>query len=77
MPSPTSVREVFGNATLDRVSTVITPPLRFLGFWAAVILPFLYLPLLYGGLDSQRATVFVALVLANALALVVGHGYRQ
>jgi hypothetical protein len=42
-----------------------------------VALPFLYLPLLVGGLDGQQTTVFVGLLLANAAALVLGHGYGQ
>jgi len=56
---------------------VVVAPLRFLSFWAAVALPFLYLPLLVGGLDGQQITVFVALLLVNAVALVVGHEYRR
>jgi hypothetical protein len=44
-------------------------------FWAAVLLPFAYLPLLVGGLNDGELLVFAALVAANALALVVGHDY--
>ena len=40
-------------------------------------LPFLYVPLLVGGLDGQQTTVFVALLLMNAVALVLGHEYGQ
>jgi len=66
------------DSRLVRLSlAVVVAPLRFLAFWAAVALPFLYLPLLVGGLDGQQVTVFVALLLANAVALVIGHEYRQ
>lgn len=51
---------------------------RAVGFWLAVIIPFLYLPLVYRGFTSQIAILaFVGLVLLNVVALVVGHGYRR
>ncbi|AHZ23511.1 hypothetical protein E6P09_14525 [Haloferax mediterranei ATCC 33500] len=56
---------------------LIAIPVRFIGFWVAVALPFLYLPLLVGGLSGSELTAFVALVAVNALALVVGHNYAR
>jgi len=56
---------------------VVVAPLRFLAFWTAVALPFLYLPLLLGGLDGQRIPVFLGLLTLNAVTLVVGHEYGQ
>lgn len=56
---------------------IVTAPLRFVGFWAAVALPFLYLPLLYGGLEGQEVSVFLALLALNASAIVAGHGYGK
>jgi hypothetical protein len=74
LPRPTELVD----SRLVRLSlAVVVAPLRFLAFWAAVALPFLYLPLLVGGLDGQQTTVFVALLLANAVALVAGHEYRR
>ncbi|WP_049986216.1 hypothetical protein [Halobellus rufus] len=66
LPDPSPVR-----------STVafLAVPLRFVAFWTAVALPFLYVPLLLGGLDGSEPTVFFALFSANVVALVVGHGY--
>jgi hypothetical protein len=52
-------------------------PVRFVGFWAAVALPFLYVPLLFDGIDGGRVLVFLGLLVANAVALVVGHDYRR
>jgi len=46
-----------------------------LGFWTAVVLPFLYLPLLAVG--PSRPLLLVGAVGLNAVALVVGHGYRS
>lgn len=56
--------------------TVLTP-VRFLSFWAAVLLPLVYLPLVYDGLSGSETTVLAALLVMNALALVVGHGYAK
>lgn len=55
----------------------VLAPLRFLSFWASILLPLAYLPLLHGGLTGSEPTVLVALVAINALALLAGHGYRN
>jgi hypothetical protein len=68
MPSPTG--------TLPSPLAYLTVPIRFVAFWVAIALPFLYLPLLAGGLHGTEPTVFVALVAVNLVALVVGHGYH-
>lgn len=54
-------------------------PLEFVGFWAAVALPFLYVPLL---VETQLQTVaetatFLTLLGLNVLALFVGHSYKR
>jgi hypothetical protein len=56
---------------------VVAAPLRFIAFWAAVALPFLYVPLLAGGLQGQQTVVFVGLLVANAVALVLGHEHGR
>jgi hypothetical protein len=56
---------------------LVTTPLRFVAFWAAVALPFLYLPLLVGGLEGGQLTAFASLLGVHLLTLVVGHGYHQ
>jgi len=48
-----------------------------LGFWAAVVLPFSYLPLLYGGLSVGQFALFLGLVALNAAALVLGQEHRR
>lgn len=57
----------------------LTQPLEFVGFWAAVALPFLYVPLLVEThLQTAAQTItFLALLAANVVALLVGHSYRQ
>jgi hypothetical protein len=48
--------------------------LRTVGFWAAVSLPFVHLPLLLSGLDSTADLLaFGVLLVSNLVALFVGH----
>ncbi|MDS0299438.1 hypothetical protein NDI76_11860 [Halogeometricum sp. S1BR25-6] len=56
---------------------VVAYPVQFAAFWLAVALPFLYMPLLYGGVHGEQATVFGSLLALNAAALVVGHGHSR
>lgn len=50
---------------------------RAVGFWLAVAMPFLYLPLLVDGFSGRAELLaFVALVALNAATLVVGHEHR-
>lgn len=54
----------------------VLAPLRVVGFWSAVALPFLYVPLVATGLGSTaEVTVFLALLAANVLAVVLGHAH--
>lgn len=47
-------------------------------FWLAVAFPALYVPLLLDGLSlGSDLLPFVALLVANVAALVVGHGHRR
>ncbi|WP_227353668.1 hypothetical protein [Haladaptatus salinisoli] len=55
----------------------LTTPIQFVGFWAAVALPFLYVPLFLNGLAGAELTVFSALLACNVLALFVGHSYGR
>ncbi|WP_152042073.1 hypothetical protein [Salinigranum salinum] len=73
----TRVREVAQSQSLQHGARLVAAPLRFVGFWAAVALPFLYLPLLISGLDGQETLVFGLLLALNAVALVIGHGHGQ
>ena len=56
------------------VTDTILKPVRVAGFWSAVALPFLHIPLLVTGLDGTAETfAFIALFVLNVLALYVGH----
>lgn len=72
-----------GFPSLDRLPTLGAPrllsrPLTGVAFWAAIVLPFLHLPLLVTGLETMRMTIaFLVLLSLNVVALVIGHGYRS
>ncbi len=59
-----------------RVFAGVLTPIRFAAFWAAVVFPALYVPLLVDGLSGAETTRFVALLSLHLLALVVGHGHK-
>lgn len=65
-----------GAAIAASVRRSVVAPLQFVGFWAAVALPFLYLPLLFGGLTGNELPVFVGLLAVNLIGLVLGRSYR-
>jgi hypothetical protein len=63
-------------AGLSKPLAYLAAPIRFVAFWIAVALPFLYLPLVAGGLNGGEPTAFLGLLATNVVALVVGHGHR-
>jgi hypothetical protein len=71
LPDPTDLLDA------EVVRSAITAPVRFIAFWVAVALPFLYVPLLFVGLGGERTAAFVGLLLVNAVALVVGHDHAR
>ncbi|WP_436927443.1 hypothetical protein [Halosimplex amylolyticum] len=67
------------DVTLPDVGESVVAPITGFAFWAAVALPFLHLPLLLAtGLSTEPYTnAFVALLVANVLALLVGHTHYR
>jgi hypothetical protein len=57
--------------------TVLGYPVRAVGFWTAVLLPFVLLGLIAAGVAQQSPLLFTGLVTANVTALVVGRDYKQ
>lgn len=56
----------------------ITTPLEVVGFWSAVVLPFLYVPLLLTGISTQgELLTFVGLLVLNLAAFLAGHGHKR
>lgn len=47
-------------------------------FWGAIMLPFVYLPVLFVGLEDNlaRQLLFASLLALNVILLIVGHSHR-
>jgi len=56
---------------------VLTKPIEAIGFWAAVALPFLYVPLLATGIEQQSSQLAALLLIGlHVAALVVGRHHK-
>jgi hypothetical protein len=62
----------------DPLLGTIAKPLEAAAFWSAIALPFLYVPLLFGGLGTNaQLTAFLALLGFHALTIVGGYRYNR
>jgi hypothetical protein len=80
MSSPSITDELSLPTELEERSLVelVSGPLKRLAFYAAIVLPFLHLPLLVTGLKSDTVTIaFGALLVLNVVAILVGHYYDE
>jgi len=50
---------------------------RGMCFWAAILLPLVYLPLLSGGLGSETGLIVIGLLTLHLIALFVGHNHTN
>jgi uncharacterized membrane protein len=67
-----------GDRLLERLAPHVADSVRKTGFWTAIVLPFLYVPLLATGLSTAAETAtFLALLVLNLAALYVGHAYGR
>ena len=55
----------------------LAPPVRFLGFWTAVVSPFLLLGLVATGLAAEQPLVLTGLLVANVAGLVLGSEHNR
>lgn len=64
--------------TVPSIGHSLLAPLRGIAFWTAIALPFLYVPLLASGLESESVRMaFTLLVVTNVVTLIVGHPYAR
>jgi hypothetical protein len=57
---------------------LVRKPIEATAFWAAVLLPIAYVPVLAAGIDGlQGAGLFASLVAVHLLVLSVGHRYGR
>lgn len=61
---------------LRSATKTLTAPVKLAGFWSAVVLPFVYAPMLVGAVTANQQT-FAVLLALHAVALVAGHGQRS
>jgi hypothetical protein len=55
----------------------VLKPVRATGFYAALALPLVYVPLLFSGLETaSQGITFAVLLGLHVLALAAGHGHR-
>lgn len=73
--TPGTVRNL--QPLLESLAAVLVPPVRVVSFWVAALLPLTYLPLLATGVVADHPTAFLAVLCANAVAFVLGHGHRR
>lgn len=72
---PVTARETLAR-TAARVTSTVAAPVRTAGFWAAIALPAVYLPLLYDGLSGDAA-LLAGLVALHVVSLLAGHGHGR
>lgn len=69
---------LLGAVREQSVPSILARPVKRIAFWAAIVLPFIHLPLVATGLDSQSLTIaFLVLVTLNVVAIFLGHTYGQ
>ena len=71
--SPSTLTRLERLARLDVTRPALA--VRAAGFYAAIGLPLVYLPMIAGGVPLDDVPTLAALLVANAVALVLGHGY--
>lgn len=59
------------------LESLVTESARRAGFWSAVALPFVLLGLVVTGEAAEQVPLFAALLLANVLALRLGHAHNR
>lgn len=74
---PPSDEQSTDRARLERILPQLAGTVRVASFWTAIVLPFMYVPLLATGLSTAaETTTFLGLLGVNLLALYAGHSHR-
>ena len=61
----------------ESLQSGIELPMRFIGFWTAVITPFVLLGLVLLGVAQQSPLLLSGLLVANVTGLVLGKDYHR
>ncbi len=59
------------------LQSAVEYPFRLLGFWSAIVLPFVILSLIATGVAQQSPTLLAGLLSANIAGLVLGKDYNR
>lgn len=62
---------------VQSVERALLPVVQFVGFWTAVVLPFVLLALVATGYALQQPAVAGGLVAGNLAGLLLGRGYKR
>lgn len=73
-PSDSTASSEHSHSTLR---AAVEYPLRALGFWAAVVLPFVLLGLIVAGIAQTSPVLMTGLVGANIAGLLLGREYNE
>lgn len=83
MPRPSTPPALRSSRFASALSSVLSEyqallhAVEAVAFWAAVAMPFVYLPLLITGIETaSEGIALVALIAIHVVALVVGRRYR-
>ncbi|MFC7132969.1 MULTISPECIES: hypothetical protein [Salinibaculum] len=63
--------------TAQPFQSVCLPAVRFVGFWTAVLLPFVLVSMLVTGLAGQSPSLVGGLLACNVAGLVLGRDYNS
>jgi len=74
--SPTERARTAAEATVSRSLALLAGAVRAAGFWTAALVPLSYPFLLATDAVTRYPLAFVALLVVNVVALLVGHGHR-
>lgn len=73
----TSKHDIVPPAGIRSFRERLAHPVRFLGFWTAVVSPFLLLGLVVTGLATRYPLVLTGLLAANIAGIVLGNRYGR
>jgi len=76
-PFRQSAPELPASSGLAWLQSSLVGTAQFAGFWSAIVLPFAMLGLVVSGSAAEQAPLFTGLLIANVVALRVGHGYNK
>jgi hypothetical protein len=72
--SAASTQQWLPAASIERV---LRSPFQFVGFWAAIVLPFVFVAMLATGQATQHPTLAGGLLASNLVGLLLGRGYNR